>query len=110
MLELYLRQADPSPITNGNPYQPVAEGTRAHGGWKTQNRTLIITALGALGASAWRRSAGYGRAVICGGWRGRLITDIAVPAKAGTHLSVPELLRGRSRLSPGLQYFDRFRS
>ncbi|HEX2151701.1 MAG TPA: SDR family oxidoreductase [Stellaceae bacterium] len=51
MLELYLRQADPSPITDGNLYQPVAEGTRAHGGWKTQNGKLVAAALGALGFS-----------------------------------------------------------
>ncbi len=52
MLELYLRQADPAPITDGNLFQPVAEGTNAHGGWKGQNRKLIAAGLGASGAIA----------------------------------------------------------
>jgi len=51
MIELYLRQADPSPITDGNLFHPVPEGTSAHGGWKTQNRKLIAAGLGVLGAS-----------------------------------------------------------
>src|SRR3954447_839755 len=51
MIELYLRQADPSPITDGNLHQPIPEGTSAHGGWKTQNRKLIAAGLSILGAS-----------------------------------------------------------
>jgi short-subunit dehydrogenase len=49
MLELYLRQADRSPITDGNLFHPIPEGTAAHGGWKRQNRTLFAAAIGAAG-------------------------------------------------------------
>ena len=63
MIELYLRQADHSPMTDGNLFQPVPEGTSVHGGWKGQNRTLLaaglgvsgIVALGALWASGGMR-------------------------------------------------------
>ena len=52
MLELYLRQADPAPITDGNLFHPVSEGAGTHGGWKKQNRTLIAAAIGASGLAA----------------------------------------------------------
>lgn len=52
MLELYLRQADRSPMTDGNLFQPMPEGTSAHGGWKKQNRSLIAAGLGASGLLA----------------------------------------------------------
>jgi short-subunit dehydrogenase len=51
MIELYLRKADPSPITDGNLYRPIPEGTTIRGGWQIQNGKLLVAALGALGFS-----------------------------------------------------------
>lgn len=51
-LERYLRQAAPAPITEGNLFRPVPEGTAAHGGWKKENRPLIAGAIGASGIAA----------------------------------------------------------
>lgn len=64
-LELYLRQAAPSPVTEGNLFRPMPEETAVHGGWKKQNRPLIAGAIGTSGiaalglvwaASRWSRS------------------------------------------------------
>jgi short-subunit dehydrogenase len=55
LLELYLRQADPAPVTDGNLFAPVAVGDTSHGGWQKQNRPLLtaaaltVSGIGALG-------------------------------------------------------------
>jgi hypothetical protein len=46
LVELSPRQADPSPISERNLYQPMPEGTDAQGGRKKQNGKLVAAALG----------------------------------------------------------------
>jgi hypothetical protein len=52
LLDLYLRQADPAPVTDGNLFAPVAVGDTSHGGWQKQNRPLVAAALTASGIGA----------------------------------------------------------
>jgi short-subunit dehydrogenase len=52
MLELYLRQADPSPLTDGNLFEPMPEKSAMRGGWRKQNRPLIAAAIGASSLAA----------------------------------------------------------
>jgi hypothetical protein len=53
-LKLYLRQADPAPITDGNLFEAMADGRTARGGWQAQNRplkaALVLGGLVAAGA------------------------------------------------------------
>jgi short-subunit dehydrogenase len=52
LLELYLRQAAPAPVTDGNLFAPVTMGNTSNGGWQKQNRPLVAGALAASGAGA----------------------------------------------------------
>jgi short-subunit dehydrogenase len=40
-IDLYLRQADAAPITEGNLFRPMPQGSTVRGGWQSQNRTLL---------------------------------------------------------------------
>jgi short-subunit dehydrogenase len=53
-LEAYLRQAEPSPVTAGNLYEPMPEQAGVHGGWRWSlpGSTGPALALGFIGAVA----------------------------------------------------------
>ncbi len=48
-LDFYLRQAAAAPVTDGNLFCPVSEGSTARGGWQKQNQPLRIAAFVLVG-------------------------------------------------------------
>jgi short-subunit dehydrogenase len=44
MMKTYLAQASPSPVTNGNLFQPMAEGHTVEGGWRSPAGRAIVAA------------------------------------------------------------------
>ncbi|HJU20618.1 MAG TPA: SDR family oxidoreductase [Stellaceae bacterium] len=51
-LELYLHRAAAAPVTEGNLFQPVPEGSTIRGGWQGQNRPLLVGAALLAGMTA----------------------------------------------------------
>jgi short-subunit dehydrogenase len=51
-IDLYLRQADEAPITDGNLFQPMPQGSTVQGGWQEQNRSLVAGAAALAGLAA----------------------------------------------------------
>lgn len=48
-MQLYFRQADAAPMTDGNLFEPIPERPSIHGGWRSENRPLRAAGLALAG-------------------------------------------------------------